>query len=81
MCFLQYLEERHYIDPSDRYEYGRYFNTASEFEEETLIFLEMLKIFFPAGLTLPVIEDKDFKEYAQKYDYLKNATNLNDDDR
>ena len=56
MCYLQYLEERKFFDVSNIYIYGKYLNIAQPFDEEVLIFLEMLKIFFPAGLNLPTNE-------------------------
>lgn len=50
-----------------------------DFEEPVLIFLEMLKIFFPAGLDMPAIDSH--REYKEKWDRLRDLNNLSEQDR
>jgi len=53
MCYFNYLEQRKYLDSSREYLYGAlYLAVEHEFNEPVLLFLEMLKIFFPAGLEI-----------------------------
>ena len=60
MCYFHYLEERGFLGLNSEFLYGKLLKTASqELEEPTLIFLEMLKIFFPAGLDIPTTEKID----------------------
>lgn len=53
MCYFQYLEERGFLSQDKEYLYGQLLSSVKQqFEEPILIFLEMLKIFFPAGLEI-----------------------------
>lgn len=53
MCYFQYLEERGFLSFDKEYLYGQLLQSVPQvFEEPILIYLEMLKIFFPAGLQL-----------------------------
>jgi hypothetical protein len=45
------------------------------FEEPILIFLEMFKIFFPAGLEIMTTDSH--KEYQSSFDLLKDKNHLN----
>lgn len=57
MCYFNYLEQRGFLGPDKEYYYGKLYHTVrQEFDEPVLIFLEMLKIFFPAGLEIPTIK-------------------------
>jgi hypothetical protein len=50
MVYFQYLESTKYLHVSNQYLYGELLVKASDkFEESVLVFLEMLKIFFPEG--------------------------------
>jgi hypothetical protein len=50
MVYFQYLESTKYLHVSNQYLYGELLVKASvKFEESVLVFLEMLKIFFPEG--------------------------------
>lgn len=54
MSYFHYLEERGFLGLNNEYLYGKLLNTVSqELEQPTLVFLELLKIFFPAGLEVP----------------------------
>lgn len=51
MCYFQYLEERGFLSKDRQYLYGNLLQYVKpDYEEPILIYLEMLKIFFPAGL-------------------------------
>lgn len=61
MSYFHYLEERGFLGQQHEYLYGRLLNTVNqELEEPTLVFLELLKIFFPAGLEIqPIIPNPE----------------------
>ena len=64
MCYFNYLEERGYLSRTDKYLYGMLLETVQqEFDEPVLIYLEMLKIFFPAGQAIPSLATHE--EYSQ----------------
>lgn len=67
MCYFQFLESSKYLHFKEQYLYGDLLQKADEkFEESVLVFLEMLKIFFPAGLKF----DKNFLPH-QHYDVFE----------
>lgn len=60
MCYFQYLENRKFLNYQTEYLYGDLLKQADVDQVEAiLIFLEMLKIYFPAGKTLGVVNSHD----------------------
>lgn len=56
MCYFNYLEARHFLGMNDKYLYGMLLESVTQpFDEAVMIYLEMLKIFFPAGQDLAPI--------------------------
>jgi len=54
-------------------------SVKQQFEEPILIFLEMLKIFFPAGLEIS--STPTHSEYQTSYNLLKDKHHLSADDK
>jgi hypothetical protein len=73
MVYFQYLESTKYLDVNNQYLYGELLHKASEkFEESVLVFLEMLKIFFPEGNKfdenwIPMSHFNVFKEFQPSF--------------
>ncbi|CDW83047.1 UNKNOWN [Stylonychia lemnae] len=70
MTYLHFLEQRGYLGMNKEYLYGRKLKQATnEDEQAVLLFLEMLKIFYPAGLEIPAIEQH--QEFQSKWNLLR----------
>lgn len=70
MCYFQYLEERCFLAPSDQeFLYGQLLQQVKpEYEEPIMLYLEMLKIFFPGGLDIATTQQT--QDHAKAHDLL-----------
>eukprot|EP00347_Sterkiella_histriomuscorum_P006973 403350735 len=70
MTYFHYLEERGFLGQNQELLYGKLLQLVNyKYEEPVLIFLEMLKIFFPAGIDMPALDSHN--DYKEKWDRMK----------
>lgn len=72
MCYFQYLEERGFFGKDQEFLYGQLLQQVKpEYEDPIMLYLEMLKIFFPAGLDIATTQQT--QDHAKTYDLLATA--------
>ena len=73
MCYFQYLEERGFFAKDQEFLYGQLLQQVKpEYEEPIMLYLEMLKIFFPAGLDIATTQQT--QDHAKAHDLLQPST-------
>ena len=52
MCYFNFLEERGFLGQHSEYIFGNLLKLSVDYDQSELVLLDMLKIFYPAGLPL-----------------------------
>jgi hypothetical protein len=79
MCYFNFLEERGFLGQDSEYLFGNLLKLAVDYDQSVLVLLEMLKIFYPAGL--PLTASKSHEEYAAKWDPLASQPHITEGDK